>query len=126
MSEEKKEEEINRSSNPKSPRFKFNVDAPEFIPRSVPQVPISGYFYPYLPFLGNGGYGLGPDWFYFGDQDPMTFIPDSRPKVTSNSRSNNDVTQKIVKQVFVMYSSCYFCLLDLFCTLIKQDCPLFW
>lgn len=100
MSQEKREEEINVSSTGKCPSFKFNVHAPEFVPRSAtPQVPISGYFYPYLPFLGNGGYGLGPDWFYFGDKDPIPFVPDVHPKAACNSRSNTDVTQKIVKQV---------------------------
>ncbi|ONK75277.1 uncharacterized protein A4U43_C03F15190 [Asparagus officinalis] len=119
--ERRKDGDISRSSMPKSPGFKFNVHAPEFVPRLTTQVPDSGYFYPYLPFLGNGGYGLGPDWFYFGDPDPVMFIPDSRPKVTANSRSNDDVSQKIVKQVEYQFSDTNLVASDFLMKIMNKD-----
>lgn len=86
--------------------FKLNVHAPEFVPRSQLQAvpPLSGCFYPYLPFFENGcgGSALGPGWFYFAEQEPIHFIPDFHGKVAGHSKDSNDVIQKIVKQVSLM------------------------
>lgn len=81
--------------------FKFNAQAPEFIPRSQAQVPISGYFYPCFHFIGGGG--GGSDWFYVGDQEPVQLIADSGVAGPTNSPKNllsDDLRQKIIKQVF--------------------------
>lgn len=78
--------------------FKFNVQAPEFVPKSYTQVPISGYYYPYFHYLG------GSDWFFVGDQEPVYVI--SNPTVSTPNCSKNvlgeDLRQKIVKQVSLL------------------------
>ncbi|XP_010507427.1 PREDICTED: la-related protein 6C [Camelina sativa] len=75
------------SSGAQATSFKFNAQAPEFVPRShttapAPQVsPISGYFYPCFHYNGGciggcgggGGTGVGAqssDWIYVGGGDP--------------------------------------------------------
>lgn len=75
------------SSGTQATAFKFNAQAPEFVPRShttapAPQVsPISGYFYPCFHYNGgciggcggSGGTGVGSqssDWIYVGGGDP--------------------------------------------------------
>lgn len=108
MAQENKEGEVNGATIGAEANgivgFKFNVHAPEFVPRSYSQAPpISGYFYPYLQFFGNGGGGLGPDWIYFAEQEPPHFLPELHGKFSGHSKNNNDVIQKIVKQVFVLF-----------------------
>lgn len=84
--------------------FKFNAQAPEFVPRSHTQMPMSGYFYPYFRYLG--GSTSGSDWFFVGDQEPAAFFI-SNPSVSlpyaksSSSKSilSDDLRQKIIKQV---------------------------
>lgn len=79
--------------------FKFNAQAPEFVPRSHTQLPVSGYFYPCFNFLG--GTGTGSDWLYVGDQETAYLI--SNPNVTSPDRFRtiltDDLKEKIIKQV---------------------------
>ncbi|KAF5448706.1 hypothetical protein F2P56_029212 [Juglans regia] len=79
--------------------FKFNAHAPEFVPRSHTQLPVSGYFYPCFNFLG--GTGTGSEWFIVSDQEPAFFI--SNTNVAPPDRSKNiltdDLKQKIIKQV---------------------------
>ncbi|OAP02513.1 LARP6c [Arabidopsis thaliana] len=79
------------SSGAQATAFKFNAQAPEFVPRShttapAPQVsPVSGYFYPCFHYnggciggcgggvCGGGGTGVGTqssDWIYVGGGDP--------------------------------------------------------
>lgn len=86
--------------------FKFNVQAPEFVPRSQhAHVPISGYFYPCFQILGGSGES---DWFYVGDQDPTCLIPNANvplPNCSNKNLLNPDLQQKIVKQVLLLYSS---------------------
>ncbi|KAF7128049.1 hypothetical protein RHSIM_Rhsim11G0169100 [Rhododendron simsii] len=79
--------------------FKFNAQAPEFVPQTQPQVPVSGYFYPYYHLL-DGSTG-GPDWFYVGDQDPISFLPSSTatPSYSSKNVLSDDLRRKIIKQV---------------------------
>jgi La-related protein 7 len=78
--------------------FKFNVQAPEFVPRSHSQIPISGYYYPCFQILGGSAES---DWFYVGDQDPSCLIPNASvpPPNCSKNVLNPDLQQKIVKQV---------------------------
>ncbi|KAG0470904.1 hypothetical protein HPP92_017604 [Vanilla planifolia] len=78
--------------------FKFNVHAVEFVPRSVAQMPIPGYYYPYIHLLG-GSNDVASDWLYFADQEQVHFVPDSLSQAPGHSKSANVVTQKIVKQV---------------------------
>ncbi|KAJ4897828.1 La-related protein 6C [Raphanus sativus] len=77
------------SSASQASSFKFNAQAPEFVPRShttalTPQVsPISGYFYPYFHYndLSIGGYSGGgggsgvdsysSDWIFVGGGDTV-------------------------------------------------------
>ncbi|KAG5526508.1 hypothetical protein RHGRI_032698 [Rhododendron griersonianum] len=79
--------------------FKFNAQAPEFVPQTHPQVPVSGYFYPYYHLL-DGSTG-GPDWFYVGDQDPISFLSSSTatPSYSSKNVLTDDLRRKIIKQV---------------------------
>ncbi|XP_059647750.1 la-related protein 6C [Cornus florida] len=83
--------------------FKFNAQAPEFVPRSQAQAPVSGYFYPCFHFLGGSG---GSDWIYVGDQEPIQLI--SGASATSPEYSKNvltdDTQHKIIKQVEYQFS----------------------
>ncbi|XP_071691760.1 la-related protein 6C-like [Rutidosis leptorrhynchoides] len=106
-----KREEERAISSPKS--FKFNAEAPEFVPSSRTQSPVSGYFYPYFNCLGMGGHdGSGSaDWIYAGagDQDQQMHIFTSpNVLVTNYSKNVNVLTenlqQKIIKQVEYQFS----------------------
>ncbi|RAL38855.1 hypothetical protein DM860_015216 [Cuscuta australis] len=71
--------------------FKFNVQAPEFVPRSVP---VPGYFYPYLQYQ---------DWIYVGNSQVSSPLY-STPNVGPNSQYQkipipDEVKHKIIKQV---------------------------
>ncbi|KAF9608682.1 hypothetical protein IFM89_010466 [Coptis chinensis] len=105
---EKDQMEINESS---TDSFKFNVHAPEFVPKSQPHVPISpisGYYYPCFHFLdgSGGGGGAGSNWLYVADQEAVQFMPNSSVAVPSNSKKflNDDLRQKIIKQVEFQFS----------------------
>ncbi|XP_057964359.1 la-related protein 6C [Malania oleifera] len=76
-----------------SASFKFNAQAPEFVPRSHAQMPISGYYYPCFQF--------GPDWFFIEDQEPLNLISGSNFAVSNCSKNvlTDDLRLKIVKQV---------------------------
>lgn len=80
--------------------FKFNAQAPEFVPRSHTQMPISGFFYPCFQILGGSG---DSDWFYVGDHDPAAcLIPAGNVALPNCSNKNvltPDLQQKIIKQV---------------------------
>lgn len=87
--------------------FKFNAQAPEFVPRSHTtthqQMPISGYFYPYFHyFAGTTG---GSDWIYVGggDQDPMVSSTSTViiPDYGSKDVLTQDLQDKIVRQVLL-------------------------
>ncbi|XP_038981901.1 la-related protein 6C isoform X2 [Phoenix dactylifera] len=126
MAQENKEGEANGSTKGAeangSVGFKFNVHAPEFVPRSHSQAPpISGYFYPYLQFFGNGGGGLGPDWIYFAEQEPAHFVPELHGKVPGHSKNNNDVIQKIVKQVEYQFSDTNLVASDFLMKIMNKD-----
>lgn len=112
MAQTQREEKIHHEKNQEKDHvqetsnssFKFNVQAPEFVPRSHSQMPISGYFYPCFQILGGSGES---DWFYVGDQDPSAcLIPNanvSQPNCSKNVL-NPDLQQKIVKQVEYQFS----------------------
>ena len=124
MAQEKKAEETiitgstsHKEPNPTNPSFKFNVHAPEFVPRSLPQTPISGYFYPYLQFLGNG---VG-DWIYFAEQNPSSFVAGSQARTAANTKGNNDVVQKIVKQVEYQFSDTNLIASDFLMKIMNKD-----
>ncbi|KAB2602956.1 la-related protein 6C [Pyrus ussuriensis x Pyrus communis] len=93
--------------NPRSPSFTFNAQAPEFVPRSHAQMPISGYFYPCFHFLGDST--ASPDWFYIGDQELPPYLISNNPNINPlSNRSKNalpdDLQQKIIKQVEYQFS----------------------
>ncbi|RDX89140.1 La-related protein 6C, partial [Mucuna pruriens] len=94
---EKETQEIGNSS------FKFNAQAPEFVPRSHTQVPISGYFYPCFQILGGSA---DSDWFFVGDQDPSCLMPAASVALPNCSKNilTTDLQQKIVKQVEYQFS----------------------
>ncbi|KAK4788337.1 hypothetical protein SAY86_019656 [Trapa natans] len=82
--------------------FKFNAQAPEFVPRSsqshLPD--LSAYYYPCFQFFDSGA--SGSDWLYVGDLDPGLLIHGGASDVPANCSRNafgNDLQQKIVKQV---------------------------
>ncbi|KAM1264698.1 hypothetical protein ACFX15_033998 [Malus domestica] len=98
--------EMEVKENPRSPSFKFNAQAPEFVPRSHAQMPISGYFYPYFHFLGDT---TSPDWFYVEDQELPPYLISNNPNIDPlSNRSKNaipdDLQQKIIKQVEYQFS----------------------
>ncbi|CAL9088669.1 unnamed protein product, partial [Musa textilis] len=106
--------------------FKFNVHAPEFVPRSQLQAAPAlspGCFCPYLQFFGNGGGGaaLGPEWFYFTEQDPVHFMPDFQGKIAGHSKSNSDMIQKIVKQVEYQFSDTNLVANDFLMKIMNKD-----
>ncbi|CAI9104381.1 OLC1v1003039C1 [Oldenlandia corymbosa var. corymbosa] len=88
--------------------FRFNVDAPEFVPRPPAPVPISGYFVPCFPFMGTGG--NGGDWIFLGEQDALSLVSNSK----SNSAVHNqqpktavlteELQRKILKQMEYQFS----------------------
>ncbi|KAL7582224.1 hypothetical protein Lser_V15G45794 [Lactuca serriola] len=104
----RKEEKREISS---SPSFKFNAHAPEFVPSSHTQIPVSGYFYPCFNYLGVGGNdgGGSGEWVYVGgsDQDQQVQFF-SNPDVVIPNYSKNvlteDLQQKIIKQVEYQFS----------------------
>ncbi|CAN1307308.1 La-related protein 6C [Linum perenne] len=82
--------------------FKFNAQAPEFVPRSHSSPPISGYFYPCFHYLGAAG---GSDWFFLGDQDPsMGALPSSASNKDSSFGLSDELRLKIVKQAEYQFS----------------------
>ena len=93
--------------------FKFNAQAPEFVPRSHAttttthqQMPISGYFYPYFHyFAGSTG---GSDWIYVGGGDQDSMVSSTSTVIIPNYGSKDVLTQdlqdKILRQVlFVQF-----------------------
>ncbi|XP_031132272.1 la-related protein 6C-like isoform X2 [Ipomoea triloba] len=73
--------------------FKLNVHAPEFIPRSFTQIPVSGYYYPYSQYQ---------DWIYVGDQDSFPFFDNKNVVLPQDHRKDDlpeEVRLKIIKQV---------------------------
>ncbi|KAH7517937.1 hypothetical protein FEM48_Zijuj09G0117200 [Ziziphus jujuba var. spinosa] len=86
--------------------FKFNAQAPEFVPRSQTQMPISGYFYPCFHLLGGSG-TAAPDWIYVGDHNPSPFFisnPTSAQPNCSKNVLSDDLQNKIIKQVEYQFS----------------------
>ncbi|KAA3453979.1 la-related protein 6C-like [Gossypium australe] len=94
--------------------FKFNAHAPEFVPSSHTQIPISGYYYPCFHYLGGGGgggigAGVGSDWFFVGEQEPAAAYMFSNhnlsfPNFSYKNVLNDDLRQKIIKQVEYQFS----------------------
>ncbi|XP_013584645.1 PREDICTED: la-related protein 6C [Brassica oleracea var. oleracea] len=114
------------SSGTQASSFKFNAEAPEFVPQSraavpTPQVsPISGYFYPCFHYSDGGGTAVGSqasDWFFVGGGDPAQhphvhdpaaafYVPSPAVQFPVNQNSSpsssllsDDLRLKIVKQV---------------------------
>ncbi|GJN10568.1 hypothetical protein PR202_ga28673 [Eleusine coracana subsp. coracana] len=106
---------------PPATPFKFNVHAPEFVPMSPPaaspmaspmSAPAGSY---YSPFMQMHPGGMGADWNFFTDHEPVFFMPEfaqakfgaaaTAAAVGSNSAQGKvtgaaaDVAQKIVKQI---------------------------
>ncbi|KAK4340252.1 hypothetical protein RND71_041714 [Anisodus tanguticus] len=81
--------------------FKFNVQAPEFVPRShtsTTTTPISSYFYPYFQYLSGGN--ATSDWLYVGDQDTLAYVPNQNfSAMLQKDVLPEDVKNKIIKQV---------------------------
>ncbi|XP_039063042.1 la-related protein 6C-like [Hibiscus syriacus] len=73
--------------------FKFNAHAPEFVPKSHNQMPISGYYYPFFHYLG-GGATAASEWFFLGDQEPSTFL-NSNPSLSIPNCSSKTVLMMI-------------------------------
>ena len=120
------------SSGTQASSFKFNAEAPEFVPQSraavpTPQVsPISGYFYPCFHYSDGGGTAVGSqasDWFFVGGGDPAQhphvhdpaaafYVPSPAVQFPVNQNSSpsssllsDDLRLKIVKQVNTSFIS---------------------
>ncbi|OMO74158.1 hypothetical protein CCACVL1_16925 [Corchorus capsularis] len=95
----------NSSSSSNTVTFKFNAQAPEFVPRAQTQMPISGYYYPCFHYLGGAA---GSDWFFVGDQEPAAYLisnPNlSIPNCSSKNVLTDDLRNKIIKQVEYQFS----------------------
>ncbi|XP_044509658.1 la-related protein 6C [Mangifera indica] len=85
--------------------FKFNAQAPEFVPRSQTRMPISGYYYPCFHYLG-GTVGAS-DWIFVGDQEPVYAISNSNVTLPNSSKNvlTDDLKQKIIKEVEYQFSA---------------------
>ncbi|XP_039068588.1 la-related protein 6C-like [Hibiscus syriacus] len=96
-----------RNGNGNGVTFKFNAHAPEFVPKSLSQRPISGYYYPCFHYLG-GGAAAASDWFFLGEQDTSTYLNSnpnlSIPNCSSKNVLTDDLRQKIIKQVEYQFS----------------------
>ncbi|XP_010248222.1 PREDICTED: la-related protein 6C-like [Nelumbo nucifera] len=114
--EESTEEKVN--DTPVS--FKFNAQAPEFVPRSQTQMPITGYFYPFFPFLGGSS---GSDWFYIAEQEPVQYVANSNVTVPNSSKNflSDDLRQKIIKQVEYQFSDMSLIASDMLAKHINKD-----
>lgn len=85
--------------------FKFNVQAPEFVPSSynnttTTQMPVSGYFYPCFHYIA--GNDAGADWLYVGNEDSLQLVSSPSSVITTNSSKDvltPELKQKIIKQV---------------------------
>ncbi|XP_023898664.2 la-related protein 6C [Quercus suber] len=102
--------------------FRFNAQAPEFVPRSQTHMPISGYVYPCFHFLG-GTAGCGSNLFYVGDQDPACLISNHNvvPPSLSKNTQTNDLQQKINKQVEYQFSDMSLLAYDALAKHINKD-----
>ncbi|XP_041993573.1 la-related protein 6C-like [Salvia splendens] len=92
--------------------FKFNVEAPEFVP--APAAPITGYFYPCFPSM-DGGTG---SWIYVSDPEmaiPLAVQPRPNGKAAASAHISphhhpkeavlsEELKQKIIKQAEYMFS----------------------
>ncbi|KAF5787029.1 putative lupus La protein [Helianthus annuus] len=112
LQEKPNKETTKRDEKREISSFKFNAQAPEFVPSSrTPQSPVSGYFYPcfgYMGMGGNDGSGSG-DWIYAaaGDQDQQMHVFASPNVMLTNCSKNvltQDLQQKIIKQVEYQFS----------------------
>lgn len=120
-------EEDDQASNG---RFRFNAEAPEFVPRSGTPIatssPVPGYFYPCFHFVG-GSSSSADNCIYINEEQPELqassknyWVKTSHNKNRNNNNNNNNVTMlpncssnlvipdelkhKIIKQVI---SICY-------------------
>ncbi|CAK9150798.1 unnamed protein product [Ilex paraguariensis] len=104
---EKKIEMAMKKDNDKdatsSSAFKFNAQAPEFVPRSHTQIPIPGYYYPCFHYLDGSD---GSDWIYVGDQELVPSVTNPNVSVPNCSKDvlTEDLKQKIIKQVEYQFS----------------------
>ncbi|EXC17385.1 La-related protein 7 [Morus notabilis] len=101
-----KEEEMMKKEETNSERFRFNAQAPEFVPRTKTQMPVSGYFHPCFHILG--GSADSPDWLFVEDHDPPSYwISNLNISLPNNSSKNalpDDLQHKIIKQVEYQFS----------------------
>ncbi|TYH85429.1 hypothetical protein ES332_D02G265800v1 [Gossypium tomentosum] len=97
----------NGNGNGNGVTFKFNAHAPEFVPKSHTQMPISGYYYPCFHYLG-GAAAAASDWFFLGEQEPSAYLSSnpniSIPNCSSKNVLTDDLRQKIIKQVEYQFS----------------------
>ncbi|KAK1431212.1 hypothetical protein QVD17_14511 [Tagetes erecta] len=104
--QQKLQENIQKDTSSNS--FKFNAHAPEFVPSSHTHIPVSGYFYPCFNYVGVSANDVSgsPDWVYVGggDQDQFFSNPDVVIPTYSTKVLNEDLQQKIIKQVEYQFS----------------------
>ncbi|KAE8672829.1 La-related protein 6C [Hibiscus syriacus] len=97
----------NGNGNGNGVTFKFNAHAPEFVPKSHTQMPISGYYYPCFHYLG-GVAAAASDWFFLCEQETSNYLNSnpnlSVPNCSSKNVLTDDLRQKIIKQVEYQFS----------------------
>ncbi|KAL6893477.1 hypothetical protein ACP4OV_007575 [Aristida adscensionis] len=122
------------SSSDCSTPFRLNVHAREFVPCSPAASPVAsgGYYSPFLQ-LSNGGSGiggLGPDWSFFVEPDPIFFMPDfGRADIAGATGSNGhlkgaspaDIAHKIIKQVEYQFSDTNLVANDFLMKIMNKD-----
>ncbi|KAF8405088.1 hypothetical protein HHK36_009986 [Tetracentron sinense] len=101
--EEKLHESTEMEMSNTTVSFKFNAHAPEFVPRSRTQMPISSYLYPCFHFLGGTD---DSNWFYVEEQESVHLIANSNVEVPKSSKNflSDELRQKIIKQVEYQFS----------------------
>jgi La-related protein 7 len=109
------------NKNSDSVSFKFNAQAPEFVPRShtnTTRLPISGYFYPCFHYFGaTASAAGGSDWIFVGDQDhAAAYLISNNPNhamsiCPSKNRGvlTDDLREKIIKQVLILCLKPHLC-----------------
>ncbi|KAL6658046.1 hypothetical protein ACP70R_004293 [Stipagrostis hirtigluma subsp. patula] len=120
--------------------FRLNVHAREFVPSSPAVCPAAspltaaGYYSPFVQLSsgggGAGGIGLGADWSFFAEPDPMFFMPDfGHAEIAGAAGSNGhpkgaspaDIAHKIIKQVEYQFSDTNLVANDFLMKIMNKD-----
>nr|XP_016509580.1 PREDICTED: la-related protein 6C-like [Nicotiana tabacum] len=96
-----KQQQINAAAyNTNGGSFKFNVQAPEFVPKSHATIPISGYIYPYFQYVNTTITTTTNDWISGGDLT-ISFVQEPSFVSTLSQKDilPEELRLKVIKQV---------------------------